>query len=246
MSISRSMVGSIHAGSVVERTARSYRDVCHQQRGCGDQGIVLSISRHRRRLERNATRPAFRRDHGSERQHPSVPWPGQPQQTIQDGAHVPDTPTVSRTALYNVFVYNYQGQVGNNFRVYFREQATQDLYGGLAPCTDTTTRPEVDGITCPMTGTPTLPLFPPTAPTLSADHSLIGFTGGCKGRPRRLNLRIWTMLNLRQAGPRMGVVTVTVCERVAMFSCGAEPYSRVVASQAPAQRHGAESRGLRL
>ena len=37
-------------------------------------------------------------------------------------------------------MYDYQGQAGNNFRVYFREQATQNLYGGLAPCTDTTTQ----------------------------------------------------------------------------------------------------------
>ena len=38
------------------------------------------------------------------------------------------------------------------------EQATQNLYGGLAPCTNTTPRPEIDGITC--TGG-----FPPLAPT---------------------------------------------------------------------------------
>jgi hypothetical protein len=51
-----------------------------------------------------------------------------------------------------VFVYDYQGQSGNNFRVYYREQATQNIAGGLAPCNNTTTRPEIDGITCPMTG----------------------------------------------------------------------------------------------
>lgn len=56
-----------------------------------------------------------------------------------------------------MFVYDYQGQPGNNFRVYFHQQATQNLYGGLAPCTNTTTRPEVDGITWPMTGAPSTP-----------------------------------------------------------------------------------------
>ena len=61
---------------------------------------------------------------------------------------------------YEVFVYDYQRQAGNNFRVYFREQATQNLYGGLAPCTDTTTRPEIDGITCPATGGPLGPPSP--------------------------------------------------------------------------------------
>jgi hypothetical protein len=59
------------------------------------------------------------------------------------------------------FVYDYQGQVGNNFRVYFLEQATQNIAGGLAPCNNTTSRPEIRGITCPMTGTPpTLPTAP--------------------------------------------------------------------------------------
>ena len=53
---------------------------------------------------------------------------------------------------YEIFVHDYQGQSGNDFRVYFREQAAQNLYGGLAPCVDTTSRPEIDGITCPMTG----------------------------------------------------------------------------------------------
>jgi hypothetical protein len=41
---------------------------------------------------------------------------------------------------------------GSDFRVYFHQQANQSLYGGLAPCSNTTARPEIDGITCPMTG----------------------------------------------------------------------------------------------
>ena len=49
-----------------------------------------------------------------------------------------------------VFVYDYQGEPNNNFRVYYHEQATQNIAGGLAPCTDTTTHPEIDGITCPL------------------------------------------------------------------------------------------------
>jgi hypothetical protein len=91
-----------------------------------------------------------------------VPWPGQPLRTIEmdhdlsKGNSQPDD-------RYDVFVYDYQGQAGHNFRVYFPVQGTQNLYGGLAPCTDTTTRPEIDGITCGMTGEP--PPAVPSAPS---------------------------------------------------------------------------------
>jgi hypothetical protein len=76
------------------------------------------------------------------------PWPGQPLRTIGmefNAAGFTDK-------RYDVYVYDYQGQPGNNFRVYWREQATQNIAGGRAPCTDTTTHPEIDGITCPITG----------------------------------------------------------------------------------------------
>ena len=53
-----------------------------------------------------------------------------------------------------MFVYDYQGQAGQHFRVYWHEQATQDIAGSRAPCTDTTTHPEIDGITCPLTEGP--------------------------------------------------------------------------------------------
>jgi hypothetical protein len=59
-------------------------------------------------------------------------------------------------------IYDSTTGDGNNFRVYFRQQANQNLYGGLAPCSKTTTRPEIDGITCPMTG---IPPGGPSAPT---------------------------------------------------------------------------------
>ena len=47
-----------------------------------------------------------------------------------------------------VFVYEYQGVATDNFRVYYAEQATQNIAGGLAPCT--TRRPEIDGLVCPI------------------------------------------------------------------------------------------------
>jgi hypothetical protein len=89
-------------------------------------------------------------------------WPGRPLQTIEMNHHTSRGNSQVHDR-YDIFVYDYQGQVGNNFRVYFHEQATQNLYGGLAPCTNTTTRPEIDGITCPMTGAP--PGTQPAIPT---------------------------------------------------------------------------------
>jgi hypothetical protein len=79
--------------------------------------------------------------------------------------------TSSRNETY---VYDYQGQVGNSFRVYFLEQATQNIAGGLAPCNNTTSRPEIRGITCPMTGSPpTPPPPPPLAPSAPGNVRII-------------------------------------------------------------------------
>jgi hypothetical protein len=75
-------------------------------------------------------------------------WPGQPLRTISMDYNA----SGFTNKKYQIFVYDYQGQPGNNFRVYWREQASQNIAGGLAPCSDTTTRPEIDGITCPMAG----------------------------------------------------------------------------------------------
>jgi hypothetical protein len=49
-----------------------------------------------------------------------------------------------------VFVYAYQGAASDNFRVYYAEQATQNIAGGVAPCTSR--RPEIDGLVCPTGG----------------------------------------------------------------------------------------------
>jgi hypothetical protein len=87
------------------------------------------------------------------------PWPGQQLRTIElnhDTSKVNSQPHDK----YEVWVYDYQGQAGNNFRAYFGVQATQNLYGGMAPCSDTTSRPEVRGITCPMSGSPGTPAKP--------------------------------------------------------------------------------------
>lgn len=89
-------------------------------------------------------------------------WPGQPLRTIEMD-HNLSRGNSQPGDNYDVIVYDYQGQAGNNFQVYFGVQATQNLYGGLAPCNDTTTRPEINGIAC--TGTLTPDTTPPSIPT---------------------------------------------------------------------------------
>jgi hypothetical protein len=66
-----------------------------------------------------------------------------------------------------VFVYDYQGQAGAQFQVYYKEQATQNIAGGLAPCQDTATRSEVYGITCALSGTAPPPTYLAPAPPTS-------------------------------------------------------------------------------
>ena len=80
-------------------------------------------------------------------------WPGRPLRTVEMN-HNTARGNAQPNDRYDIFVYDYQGQTGNNFRVYFHPQATENLYGGLAPCNNTTARPEIDGITCPLTGSP--------------------------------------------------------------------------------------------
>jgi len=89
-------------------------------------------------------------------------WPGRPLQTIEMN-HDTSRGNSQVNDRYDIFVYDYKGQAGNNFRVYFQEQGIQNLYGGLAPCTNTTARPEIAGITCPLTGSP--PSTKPVPPT---------------------------------------------------------------------------------
>jgi hypothetical protein len=75
-----------------------------------------------------------------------TPWPGQPLRTIQTAFQ--SGPDTHPNVRYDIFVQDYQGQAGTNFRVYWREQANRSVAGGVAPCSDTTRRPEIDGITC--------------------------------------------------------------------------------------------------
>jgi hypothetical protein len=86
-------------------------------------------------------------------------WPGQPLRTIEMD-HDLSKANSQPDDKYEVWVYDYQGQAGNDFRAFYGVQASQNLYGGLAPCSNTTARPEVSGITCPMSGSPGMPAKP--------------------------------------------------------------------------------------
>jgi hypothetical protein len=149
--------GSIHAGSIVG--------------GCTDPlGVyyiehVDAVTRdHAFSFETPAT-PGTGADRPSSgvtmvlRNNIVRPWSGRSLRTIEL-SHDMSRGNSQPNDTYAVFVYDYQQQPGNDFRAYFGVQATQNLYGGLAPCQDTTARSEVAGITCPMTGTPPPPPFP--------------------------------------------------------------------------------------
>lgn len=97
-------------------------------------------------------------------------WPGQPLRTVEMD-HTLARGNAQPGDNYDVLVYDYQGQTGNNFQVYFGVQATQNLYGGPAPCNDTTTRPEVSGITCNISA-PIPDNTPPSNPSGLATNAV--------------------------------------------------------------------------
>lgn len=88
-------------------------------------------------------------------------WPGRPLQSITMNWNTSRENT-NTTQKDEVYVYAYQGNSTDNFRAYYTEQATQNVAGGRAPCT--ATRPEIDGLVCPIAGSPggTAPLAAPT------------------------------------------------------------------------------------
>ncbi|MFZ2522073.1 MAG: G8 domain-containing protein, partial [Minisyncoccia bacterium] len=141
-------------------------------------------------------------------------WPGQSLRTISTDFRT--GASAYPNSRYEIFAYDYQGQAGNNFRVYWNEQANQNVHGGLAPCTNTTAHPEIDGITCSMTGSPLpppppspspsptptpvptpvptpIPTPPPTPGTINISPSTITFTGVVGGlRPSSINVSVNT------------------------------------------------------
>lgn len=152
--------GSIHAGSIFGG--------CTDPLGTFRMQNVDAVTRHHAFGFETPATPGTMQDRPPSgvtmilRNNRISAWPGQPLRTIEMNHHL--TRANSQPGdNYFVRVYDYQGQAGNNFQAYFGVQATENFYGGLAPCTDTTTRPEVDGITCPI-GAPAADTSPPTAP----------------------------------------------------------------------------------
>jgi G8 domain len=90
-----------------------------------------------------------------------VAWPGQPLRSITMNWRT-DRANTDTQEKDEMFVYTYQGNANDHFRVYYTEQATQNIAGGLAPCN--ATRPEIDGLVCPLSGssTDTMPPAPPS------------------------------------------------------------------------------------
>ena len=93
-------------------------------------------------------------------------WPGQPLRTIQMVHDLTRYGAASQPyEPYTVTTGNYQGS-GAAISAYFGVQATTHLvYGGAAPCNDTTSYPEIAGITCPAS----MPPPPPPPPPVDSD-----------------------------------------------------------------------------
>jgi hypothetical protein len=123
------------------------------------------------------------------------PWPGQPLQTIEMNWRT-DRDNTSTTQTDQVFVYGYQGNPNVNFQVFYPEQATQSVAGGFATCTDTTTRPEVAGITCATGAVP--PPLPPTPPPSCLPNAPWGLNASVAGH----------QVGLSWAAPSSGVAPV--------------------------------------
>lgn len=89
-------------------------------------------------------------------------WPGSSLKAVSMDWNPASGSTANTTQLDEVLVYSFNGNSSDNFRTYYSVQATQNVAGGLAPCT--TVRTGIGGIACPIapeSGSPT----PPRAPT---------------------------------------------------------------------------------
>jgi hypothetical protein len=149
--------GSVHAGSVLAET--------HDPLGTLTIENVDAITRDHAFYFHTPATPGTGADRPTSgvtvilRNNRVSAWPGQPLRTIEMD-HDLSKANSQPDDKYEVWVYDYQGQAGNDFRAFYGVQASQNLYGGLAPCSNTTARPEVSGITCPMSGSPGMPAKP--------------------------------------------------------------------------------------
>ena len=92
------------------------------------------------------------------------------------------TGSSNTSQLDELLVYTYRGTPGDDFQVYYAEQATQNIAGGVAPCTNT--RPSITGLVCSLgpVGPPSVsgvaPDYGPTSGGTSVTLTGSGFTGG--------------------------------------------------------------------
>jgi hypothetical protein len=94
-------------------------------------------------------------------------WPGTSGAAVRMNWDV--TPNSNTTQRDEVLVYSFNNVASDNFRVYYSVQATQNVAGGLAPCT--TTRSGIVGIVCPIP--PEAGTTPPPAPAAPSNVRII-------------------------------------------------------------------------
>jgi hypothetical protein len=143
-------------GQIVLRSPVHWSDsVLHSK-----QGIVLDAGG-----EISASDPAtlLPRYH-TFRQVRFVPMEGVPLRTLTLPGEMHGA---QNNARKSVRVYQYQGVAGQNFRLWYPGQAPglPLLFGEAAPCSDTTSHPEITGITCVLGEEDTLP---PEVPVILA------------------------------------------------------------------------------
>ena len=121
--------GSVHAGGVFGGCTDPLGPIASRT-SMLSPGMRHSRSKRRRRQARAPT-GRHGSDDGAAKQHRAAmagPRVGDDPDEPHDGER-----NSQPNYRYYVFVDDYQGQAGDNFRVYFHPQATQNLYGGVAP-----------------------------------------------------------------------------------------------------------------
>jgi hypothetical protein len=79
-------------------------------------------------------------------------WPGSNFSTIDMDWDVWRGDLANTSQRDEVKVYQYQGNPADNFQTYYTVQATQNVAGGVAPCSNT--RPEIQGLVCSIATEP--------------------------------------------------------------------------------------------
>jgi hypothetical protein len=143
--------GSVHAGNVFAR--------CIDPVGTYVIENVQAVTRHAAFVFETPATPGTRAGRPSSgvqitlRNNRVQPWPGEPLRTISM-EHEVSRPNNHTDEPYQVTVLDYQGTPGDDFRIFFEEQANEEVYGERDSCAEPGSRAEIDGITCAQTATP--------------------------------------------------------------------------------------------